>query len=260
MDKRELLNRIASSEDERLLAGRIWDKWEQCQRRNVPAVTGFLSPQEQALAKRLLHAMGVSSGYLFWGGYDGAERRQLHFLPDWQEEAEDTVRLLRCSFYEEGALTHRDFLGSLMGLGLTREKIGDILVTEHSADVLVGSSVSDFLLTDWTAAGRIRLRVTPQELHCLHIPRQQTKEICDTVPSLRLDYMVAAGFSTSRVKAAQAIAAGRVQVNWTTCQKSDAAVSEGDVLSVRGLGKCRLERVGNVTKKGRVWVTLQRYI
>lgn len=260
MDKRELLDRIAATGEERLLLGRIWDKWEQCQRRNIPAVTGFLSPQEQALAHRLLSAMGVMSGFLFWGGYDGAERCQLQFLPDWQEEAEDSIHLLRCNFYEEGALTHRDFLGSLMGMGLTREKIGDILVTERSADILVGDSVSDFLLQNWNAAGRIKLKVTHQELHHLHIPQQQTKEIHDTVPSLRLDCMVAAGFSTSRVKAAEAIAAGRVQVNWTTCQKSDAAVAEGDVISVRGMGKCRLESVGKITKKGRVFVTLQRYI
>ncbi len=260
MDRRSLLDRAAKSAEERVLLGHILDKYDQCRQRNLPTNTAFLSPAEAQGARDLLRAAAIHEGFALLGGYEGAERRMLFFLPDWQEEAEDTVRLLRCSFYEVDALTHRDFLGSLMGLGLTREKIGDILVTEHSADILVGSSVSDFLLTDWTAAGRIRLRVTPQDLHCLHIPRQQTKEICDTVPSLRLDCMVAAGFSTSRVKAAQAIAAGRVQVNWTTCQKSDAAVSEGDVLSVRGLGKCRLERVGNVTKKGRVWVTLQRYI
>ena len=260
MDKRELLDRVAQTADDRLLLGRIWDKWEQCQRRNIPAVTGFLSPQEQAVARRLLQAIGVHTGYQFWGGYDGAERCQLHFLPDWQEEPENSIRLLRCSFYEENALTHRDFLGSLMGLGLTREKIGDILVTEHSADILIGESVSDFLLTNWTAAGRIKLKVTSQDLHCLHIPQQQTKEVRDTVPSLRLDCIVASGFSTSRVKAAEAIASGRVQVNWTVCQKSDASVSEGDVLSVRGMGKCRLESVGNITKKGRVFVTLQRYI
>lgn len=260
MDRREMLDRLSATGEERLLLGRIWDKWEQCRRRNMPAVTVFLSPQEQALARHLLQAMGVVSGYLFWGGYDDAERCQLHFLPDWQEEAEESIHLLRCSFYEENALTHRDFLGSLMGMGLTREKIGDILVTENSADILVGDSVSDFLLTNWHAAGRTTIKVSRQELHCLHIPQVHTKEIRDTVPSLRLDCIVSAGFSTSRVKAAEAVASGRVQVNWTTCQKSDAIVSEGDVLSVRGMGKCRLESIGHMTKKGRIFVTLQRYI
>lgn len=123
MDKREMLDRLAANGDERLLLGRVWDKYEQCRRRNLPEGTGFLSPAEQAAARRLLNALSVTEGYAFWGGYDGAQRRQLWFLPEWQEAPEeDAVRVVRASFYEEDALTHRDILGSLMALGLTREE------------------------------------------------------------------------------------------------------------------------------------------
>ena len=118
MDKREMLDRLAANGDERLLLGRVWDKYEQCRRRNLPEGTGFLSPAEQAAAQRLLNALSVTEGYAFWGGYDGAQRRQLWFLPEWQEAPEeDAVRVVRASFYEEDALTHRDLLGSLMALG-----------------------------------------------------------------------------------------------------------------------------------------------
>ena len=96
MDKREMLDRLAANGDERLLLGRVWDKYEQCRRRNLPQGTGFLSPAEQAAAQRLLNALSVSEGYTFWGGYDGAQRRQLWFLPDWQEAPEeDAVRVVR---------------------------------------------------------------------------------------------------------------------------------------------------------------------
>ena len=96
MDKREMLDRLAANGDERLLLGRVWDKYEQCRRRNLPEGTGFLSPAEQAAAQRLLNALSVSEGYTFWGGYDGAQRRQLWFLPDWQEAPEeDAVRVVR---------------------------------------------------------------------------------------------------------------------------------------------------------------------
>ena len=261
MDKRELLDRAARDGEERLLLGRIWDKYDQCRRRNIPAHSDFLSPQEQAAAERLLHMMGAADGYVWWGGYEGAERRQLHFLPDWQETPEyDAIRCLRCTFYETGKLTHRDFLGSLMGLGLTREKIGDILVSENGADILVADSVADFLLRDWTAAGRTALQVKEIEVSELTIPAQQVKELRDTVSSLRLDSVLAVGFSTSRGKAAEAVETGRVQVNWTVCQKPDKQVAEGDVLTIRGLGKCRLTTVGNVTKKGRIFITMERYL
>ena len=260
MERRELLDRAATDPQERLLLGRVWDKYDQCRRRNLPVCTEFLSPQEQAAAERLLHMLGAAEGWAFWGGYEGAERRQLHFLPDWQEGPEETaIRALRCTYYESG-LTHRDFLGSLMALGLTREKIGDILVAERSADVLVSASVADHLLREWSSAGRTALHVAEIDPAELTVPVQQTKLLRDTVSSLRLDSVLSVGFSTSRGKAAEVIAAGRVQLNWADCQKPDRLLREGDVISVRGAGKCRLTEVGGLTKKGRVFITVERYL
>ena len=142
MDKRDLLDRLAANGDERLLLGRVWDKYEQCRRRNIPVVTGFLSPAEQELVRRLMGALDVREGWLLWGGYDTAQRRQTHFLPDWQTEPDfEAVAALRATFYEPNSLTHRDVLGSLMGLGVTRESVGDILVAEQSVDVLVTEPV-----------------------------------------------------------------------------------------------------------------------
>ncbi len=261
MNKRELLDRVAVNGEERLLLSRVWDQYDRCRGKNIPAVTAFLSPQEQQAARRLLQAMGVMEGFLFWGGYEGAERCQLHFLPDWTEEPDrDALRVLRCTWYRGDTLTHRDFLGSMIGLGLTREKIGDILVSDESADILVGAPVADFLLGSWSAAGRVKLHlteITPEEIR---LPEIKTKEIRDTVSSLRLDSVVSAGFSLSRSKAAEAIEGGRVQLNWTGCVKPDRTAAQGDVISLRGLGKCVLETVGQTTKKGRVFVTIKRYL
>jgi len=260
-DKRELLDRAARDGEERLLLGRIWDKYDQCRRRNIPTHTEFLSPQEQAAAERLLRMLGEGESFVRWGGYEGAERCRLYFLPDWQPEPDrESIRCLRCTFYEAGRLTHRDFLGSLMGLGLTREKIGDILVGETEAHVLVSDSVADFLLQSWDAAGRTALHVEEADGAALAAPVQQVKTLRDTVSSLRLDSVLSVGFSTSRGKAAEAIAAGRVQVNWTVCQKADKLLAQGDVISVRGAGKCRLAEVGAVSKKGRVFITVERYL
>ena len=245
MDKREMLDRLAANGDERLLLGRVWDKYEQCRRRNLPEGTGFLSPAEQAAAQRLLNALSVTEGYAFWGGYDPEE---------------DAVLVVRASFYEEDALTHRDLLGSLMALGLTRETLGDILVFPRWADVLATAPAAELLLSDWTDAGRVRLHTAPLPLAQLTPPQEKTKEIRDTVSSLRLDSVLAVGFSLSRGKAAEAVTSGRVQVNWTDCQKPDRPVAQGDTLTLRGLGKCVLEEVGHQTKKGRVFVTLKRYL
>ena len=196
MDKRDLLDRLAANGDERLLLGRVWDKYEQCRRRNIPVVTGFLSPAEQELVRRLMGALDVREGWLLWGGYDTAQRRQAHFLPDWQTGPDfEAVAALRATFYEPNSLTHRDVLGSLMGLGVTRESVGDILVAEQSVDVLVTEPVRRFLLDSWDSAGRVRLKVQPIGPTELQVPEEKVKLLRDTVSSLRLDSVLSVGFS-----------------------------------------------------------------
>ena len=262
MTKRELLDKLARSEEERLLLGRVWDKYERCRTKNLPEHTAFLTPQEQESCRKMLGAIGVTEGYAFCGGYDGAERKQLHFLPDWTDQPEQTVSALRCRWYATEELTHRDLLGSLMGLGITRESVGDILVDKaaNAADVLVTDTAAAFLLQEWTQAGRVKMQVRAIDLHDLHMPQSAFREIHDTVASLRLDSIVSAGFSLSRGRAAEVIESGKVQVNWQDVTKSGTTVTTGDVITVRGLGKCELTAVGNPTKKGRYGVTIKRYI
>ena len=261
MDRRELLDKTARSEEERLLLSRVWDKREQCRLRNIPTATAFLSPQEQAAATRLLNALGDREGYALWGGYEGAERRRLLFLPDWMAEPVDgAVAALRAVCRSGASLTHRDFLGSLMALGLTREKIGDILVESGGCQVLVDPLSLDFLTQSWDSAGRERLTVTPLPLEELTVPKAAVKEVRDTVSSLRLDNVLASGFGLSRGKAAEAVEKGAVQVNYTVCQKPDKPVSAGDVITCRGLGKCVLDTVGSPTKKNRLPVVIRRFI
>lgn len=260
MDKRGLLDKAARTEDERLLLGQVWDRYEQCRSRNIPAHTAFLSPAEAAAARRLLAAMGVEDGFAFYGGYEGAERTQLHFLPDWAAGPEETLRAIRCTWYREDKLTHRDLLGGLMGLGIVREAIGDILVDENAADILAADTVAGFLLENWQAAGRVHLELREIPLHDLHLPQRACREWQDTVSSLRLDNVLAAGFSLSRGKAAQAVEAGRVQVNWQDCTRGDKTLSPGDTITLRGMGRMELAQVGHTTKKGRLSVTLRRYL
>lgn len=261
MDRRELLDKTARSEEERLLLSRVWDKREQCRLRSIPAATAFLSPQEQAAATRLLNALGQREGYAFWGGYEGAERQRLLFLPDWMNGPDDsTIAALRAVCRSGVTLTHQDFLGSLMALGLTREKIGDILVESGGCQVLVDPAALDFLTQSWDSAGREKLTVSPLPLEELTVPEAAVKEVRDTVSSLRLDNVLTSAFSLSRGRAAEAVEKGAVQVNYTVCQKPDKPVSAGDVITCRGLGKCVLDAVGSPTKKGRLPVTIRRFI
>ena len=262
MDRRQLLDRAARNGDERVLLAHILDKCEQSRNRNIPSATDFLSPAEQRSAQDLLHAAAIHDGCAFCGGFERAERRMLLFLPDWQEEADasDAMAFLRAAWHESEHPTHRDLLGSLMALGVERETLGDILVSEGSADLIVSAGVAQYLLDNWTGAGRTVLRLTAIGADALRVPEQKVKEIRDTVATLRLDAVTAAGFSVSRGKAAELIAAGRVQKNYREVTKGDASVAQGDVISARGLGKFEVAEVGGLSKKGRTGILLRRYL
>ena len=265
MNKRELLDRFARDGDQRLLLARVLDQQQRADQRGVPTHTGFLSPAEQAVSADLLMAAAPRQGVLF-GGYPEAERKLWAFLPDWLEEetwqeSEDCpLCALEAKVSGMASLTHRDYLGSLMGLGLTREKIGDILITETGAQVLVLRETLPILLAQWEKAGRYPVKLREIPLSDLSPARGEVKKIRDTVATLRLDAVLASGFSISRSRAADLIRGGRVMVNHRPCEKADKILEEGDTLSCRGLGKCVLTEVGGTSKRGRIILGLERYL
>ena len=263
MTKTELLNKLARDGEERLLLARAMDKLELARTRSVPGHTGFLSPQERSSVENLLGACGHPR-HLFYGGFAGAERTVCAFLPDWQEEdvwlsGDCPIRAVRCT-WASGALSHRDFLGAILGLGLDREKVGDLLVGDGECHILALEDVAGFLVMNLDQAGRTRLKTSPMALAELNPPEVKVKPIRDTVSSLRLDAVAAAGFSLSRGKAADLIASGKFQLNHRECLKPDRPVGSGDVMSCRGLGICVLTEVGGPSKKGRIMILLERYV
>lgn len=266
MNKKELLDRCARDGEERVLLARVLDKLEQSQSRGVPAHTPFLSPGEQASVTDLLHAWGRPR-HLFWGGYPDSERRVCLFLADWQEEddilldPEGPLTAVQAKFPADAPLTHRDILGSLMGLGVTREVLGDILLPQPGlCQVAVLREAAPILLSQWEGAGRYKVSLSEISLQQLTPKPAQVKTIRDTVATPRLDAVTASAFSLSRGKASALIAAGKVSLNHRECLKADRQVGEGDVLTCRGLGKCVIKEVPGQSKKGRTMLVIERYL
>ena len=266
MNKKELLDCCARDGEERILLARVLDKLELAQGRGVPAHTPFLSPGEQASVTDLLNAWGRPR-HLFWGGYPDSERRICVFPADWQEEdgicagPEGPLAALEARFPPDAALTHRDVLGALMGLGLNRELLGDILLPQPGLCQVVALRESlPILLSQWEGAGRWRVSAAEIALDRLAPRPAQVKTIRDTVATPRLDAVTAACFSLSRGKAAALIAAGRVSLNHRECLKADRQVAEGDTITCRGLGKCVVREVPGQSKKGRTMLIIERYL
>ena len=259
---RNNIEKIAHTPEDRVLLAKVWDKINAGMQRNIPASTCFLSPRELEMTRYLF---GDVPGLRTFGGYNGAERQMLIFLPEYLEESalydEDSpIVCLRAEFYEGDRPTHRDFLGALMGAGIGRETVGDICIADGSCDLLVTAQIAPYILQNLTSAGRTKLRIQTVPLMDIQVPNPEIKEIRDTVASLRLDSVVASGFRIGRSLAASHICAGKVAIDGLPCEKPDKAVSEGSKISLRGSGKIKLASVNGSTKKGRISVIIHRYI
>ena len=259
--------------------GQIEDKISQCAHKYIATTTGFLDAHQQSLARifcRKNHAAvftpeeeaaAVRQGQLpqtrtlFYGGYEGAERVVLLNLPDYAflEDANPLVLIRAQIGAGAKSLSHRDYLGSLLGLGIKREMIGDILVREDGADIIVLSEIADFILQHYCKAGRTTVSLTRHEIAELIVPAVKCRQITDTVASLRLDSIVASAFGLSRGKAAEAITRGLVFVNHVEMSKTDFQVSEGDQITLRGKGKACLAEVGGKSRKDRQYIVVKRY-
>lgn len=211
------------------------------------------------------YLFGNQPGLYAFGGYEDAERKMLCYLPDYLDEAslwdEDSpIVCLRATFYQGDHPSHRDFLGALMGCGISRECVGDICVGENSCDFFVTEEIAPYLLQNFTGAGRVKVRLSAIALQDASIPEPEVKEIRDTLASLRLDSAVASGFRIGRSLAAEYIAAGKAAIDGLPCEKPDKSVTEGMKISIRGLGKIKIQSVNGQTKKGRISVVIHRYV
>lgn len=252
------------TKDDKMLLARAEDKLQQCLQQYRITYTNFLDLHQRSLVEGLwreLNRGAQDTRCVFWGGYEDAERTVAAFLPDYADENDCPLSVIRIKTAPGGRkLTHRDYLGSLLGLGLEREMIGDILTVENGADVIVLDDISDFIMMNYSKAGRTTLQLEALPLSELHVPEQRTVMVKDTVASLRLDNVIASAFSLSRAKAAEAIRSGIVFVNSIQCEKPDMQVDEGAKLVLRGKGKAYLRVVGGRTRKDRLFVEIEKFV
>ncbi len=263
MDRAKLIDACAQNDEDRVLLARVWERMARGEQRGIPAASCFLSPREQVITEQLLSRAGLHD-CRFFGGTPAAERKVCLWLPDycgedWLMGDEGPVAAFRATFFEGDKLTHRDFLGSLMGSGIKRETVGDIYVGTGTCDLLVLREIVPYVRQNLLSAGRTRLSVAELPLSELSAPEPETKTVQDTVAALRLDSVLSAGFRLSRGKAAALIEAGRANVNHLPCLKPATPLSEGDTLSLQGHGKLRLAAVRGSTKKGRIAITLELF-
>lgn len=245
--------------DSALFIPRILDAVRLCDASSMPKFVGFLTPAEAAEADNAVKKLACTCS--FFGGYKEAERVYFGVFPDWCEDREDffPISPLTFTFRACDRLTHRDFLGALMSLGIVREAVGDILIEEGRTVVFLNSELSDFVSTQLTKVGRVGVKC--EKSVTLPLPGGSKLEpITDTVASTRLDCVVASLARCSRGQAAELIADGLVTVNSFCVTKAVKTVYDGDRISIRGKGRFLIDSVSGRSKKDRVILLANKYL
>lgn len=246
------------SPEDKLLADKITEMAETASEKYINRFTFFLDEHQQNLCRKVLAAIGCKD-FSLCGGYDGAVRKVLGISAPFSELDRDIFPFKAYTFTYRltDPLTHRDFLGSLMALGIRRDTVGDILVSEGKAVVFVYDIVAP-AVCDITKVGRVGVKVS-EGFDPGDIPEQKYIPIEGTVASLRLDCVLSLALRISREKAAALIRKSGVDLNGEQICSTDAKLEEGCVFSVRGFGKFRVEQIGAVTKKDRIHLCINKY-
>lgn len=256
--------------DKKILFAKIEDKARQCSENSMITNSVFLDMHERSAVTGMKNPFGDAKMF-FYGGFCDAERTVAVFMPEYITEEpieyfnaypdDDPIAVIEIEKDKfSPPLSHRDYLGALMGLGIKREMTGDIIVNENGCKMAVLSKLAPFIAENLGKAGRGTLKAKI-------IPPSQAREgakavgIPDsfTVSSMRLDSVVKNAFRLSRGDAVQAIESGAVFVNDVECTKPDKKIADGDKVVFRRKGRIIVNNCSSVSKKGRIIVEITRF-
>lgn len=261
--------------EDKILIARYEDKANQCSENSMITCTPFLDMRERSvIASHLVSKSDAKT--VFYGIFEDAERTAAVMLP-YYVEADDFESL--CSYFKDNPddnplavievekdrfsppLSHRDYLGALMSLGIRREITGDIVVNENGCRIAVLSHMAQYVAENLCKAGKGTLKtkiLSPCD--CLLAEKPTAVEDSFTVSSLRLDSVVKNAFRVSRSDAVTAIESGLIFINDSECLKADKKISEGDKIVFRRKGRIIVRDCSSVSKKGRIIVIINKFI
>ena len=249
-------------EKDEFLRKRIRELADMSYQRDIVTFSDFLNLNEQNMVNSMnFHDLGVIAE--FFGGYENAERQMVAFHPDalmfpWEYPI-DCLKIEPKAIKFSEELTHRDYLGAILNLGVDRSVVGDILVQEKAAFIFCLRKMSGFFLENLCRVRHTTVLVSKAEGHG-ELPTPHYQEINGTCASVRLDSMIALAFNTSRSSMVSFIEGGLVFVNGRLVTSNGYEPKEGDIISVRGKGRFLYDGISRQTKKGRYSVRLLRYI
>ena len=255
----ESLRQMGLSREEEIFASHIEDLVTICDRRNVPKFSGFLDLRQQKIAQYVANSVKANS-FLLYGGFENAERKMFGVFPDYVIDHNSQFPIDYIEISHSRALTHRDFLGSLMSLGIKREVVGDIIVGENISFIVLQNNMSEHIINNLSKIGNVGVKMRVCSSDELGSAQNKFEEDTVIVSSMRIDCIVAALASKSRADSAKLVESERVSVNHEIVSSVSKCLNEGDVVSIRSVGKFVIGQCNTMTKKGRLVLCYKKYI
>ncbi len=260
-DKQNILKNI-SKPDEKLIFSKVFDRAYYCIKNFEPTFTEFLDPYK---ISSLLGLFGDKYDFNIrvFGGKDNCERCKMGFFPEFMIESDMVfpISVIKVTYNLKfsGKLTHRDFLGSIIGLGIVRGKIGDILIEEGKVFVFVDDDIADFISANLCKVGKTKVdaRIISAEEIDVNENFGEFKNI--TSSSLRIDGILSCVFNLSRGKVSDLIKTKRAFLNQSLCESVSKQVSEGDILTLRGFGRVEIVKFEGKTKKDKFLISIRKF-
>ncbi|WP_175415405.1 YlmH family RNA-binding protein [Paenibacillus algicola] len=248
--------------DERDFVDKAWEWVEHAGQYHEVKLTDFLDPRQRYILESLAHRH-PDVHVFFEGGHPDAERTRGWVAPDYRDPAGEDwgLQVLSVTSGDQKflALEHGDYMGSILGLGIKRSKIGDIHVLEDGCHAVVSADISSYLHLNLSQVHRVHVMTEILSVEKLRVKETKLQEMDLTVASLRLDGISSDVHRMSRAKILDPIKAGRCRVNWKVEEDPSAILSDGDMVSIQGLGRFKVLETGGLTKKGRYRVKVGKY-
>ena len=267
MNKQEILKEYKKQED-KICLSQVLDKIEFSKARQKIEYTDFLDMYQISLVENFLRKIKFEN-YKLYGGYEESERKILIIYPEKYDEEmlnknyNKMLKVIRITLPEEekGKYSHRNYLGGIVKLGLKREKVGDILVSDDGADIIVVDDFAEILKKELPSLTRFeKSKIIIEKLSNLRKKEIRIEEVKIIVPSLRLDNIVSDLARTSRSKAAQIIEQERVFVNGQNETKLSKQVKLNDIITIRGKGRFVIKEFAGTTRSGRTVILIENYV
>lgn len=248
--------------DERSFIDQVDDWLQRVRRDHAIKLTDFLDPRQQFIVQSLTNRYDDIQ-VLFDGGYEDAERKRGWIAPDYRraEDAEFNISVLSITSNDRklADLDHGDYMGAILGLGLKRDKIGDIHVLAEGCHCLAADETIDYLDVHLRQVHRVNVLTEIVSINELNVGPVTLDEITFTAPSLRLDAIISEATRQSRSKVMLPIKAGHCRVNWKVETDPAASLSEGDLISLKGFGRYKILTIGGKSRKDRIHISVGKY-